>query len=161
MDSRTPDFPVLHYLSEFAQTYIHWTGDAIQPSHLLLSPLPLLPSIFPSIRVFANELLFASGGQSRWYHSNSRRRRGTKEPLMRVNEESYFTVYFFNKYCLTVYYGPGTIVDTECTSISRQNCLSFWSLQCRQQIRKHTVCQVVKSEVGENKGERKSGRWWV
>ena len=81
-----------------------------------------------------------------------------KSLLMRVNEESYFTMYFFNKYCLTVYYGPGTIVDTECTAISRQNCLSFWSLQCRQQIRKHTVCQVVKSEVEENKGVRKNGR---
>ena len=46
-----------------------------------------------------------------------------KSLLMRVNEENYFTMYFFNKYCLTVYYGPGTIVDTECTAISRQNCL--------------------------------------
>ena len=30
-------------------------GDAIQPSHLLCCPL-LLPSIFPSIRVFSNDL---------------------------------------------------------------------------------------------------------
>ena len=34
-------------------------------SHLILCrPLPLLPSIFPSIRVFSNESAFASGGQS-------------------------------------------------------------------------------------------------
>ena len=32
--------------------HVHWVGDAIQPSHLLLSPLP---SIFPGIRVFSNE----------------------------------------------------------------------------------------------------------
>ena len=32
-----------------------WVSDAIQPSHPLL-PLSLLPSIFPSIRVFSNEL---------------------------------------------------------------------------------------------------------
>ena len=48
-----PGFLVLHYLSEFAQTLVHWVSDAIQPSHLLL-PL-LLPSIFPSIRFFSNE----------------------------------------------------------------------------------------------------------
>ena len=35
-------------------THVHRVHDAIQPSHLLL-PLLLLPSIFPSIRVFSNE----------------------------------------------------------------------------------------------------------
>ena len=35
-----PGFPVLHYLPEFAQTYVHWVGDAIQPSRPLLSPSP-------------------------------------------------------------------------------------------------------------------------
>ena len=37
-----------------AQTQVHWISDAIQPSHPLLSHF-LLPSIFPSIRVFSNE----------------------------------------------------------------------------------------------------------
>ena len=54
MDCSTPGFPVLHYLPEFAQTNVHRVGDAIQSSHPL-SPLLLLPSIFPSIRVFSNE----------------------------------------------------------------------------------------------------------
>jgi len=40
MDSSRPGFPVLHYLQEFAQTQVHWTGDAIQPSHPLSSPSP-------------------------------------------------------------------------------------------------------------------------
>ena len=32
----TPGFPVLHYPPEFAQTQVHWVGDAIiQPSHPL------------------------------------------------------------------------------------------------------------------------------
>ena len=44
--------PIL--LLEFAQTHIHWVSDAIQPSHPLY-PLLLLPSIFPSIRIFSNE----------------------------------------------------------------------------------------------------------
>ena len=49
-----PGFPVHHQLPEFTQTHVHQVGDAIQPSHPLLSLL-LLPSIFPSIRVFSNE----------------------------------------------------------------------------------------------------------
>ena len=53
MDWSIPGFPVLHCLPEFAQTQIHWVGDAIQPSHPH-HPL-LLPSIFPSIRIFSDE----------------------------------------------------------------------------------------------------------
>jgi len=37
---RQPGFTVLHYLSEFAQTHVHWIGDAIQTSHPLLPPSP-------------------------------------------------------------------------------------------------------------------------
>ena len=33
-----PGFPVLHHFLELAQIHVHWIGDAIQPSHLLLSP---------------------------------------------------------------------------------------------------------------------------
>ena len=33
-------FPVHHQLPELAQTHVHWVGDAIQPSHPLLSPSP-------------------------------------------------------------------------------------------------------------------------
>ena len=49
MDCSMPGFPVYHQLPELAQTHVHRVGDAIQP-------LLLLPSIFPSIRVFSNEL---------------------------------------------------------------------------------------------------------
>ena len=28
MDRSMPSFPVLHRLAEFAQTYVHWVGDA-------------------------------------------------------------------------------------------------------------------------------------
>ena len=54
IDHSTPDLPVQHKLPKFTQTHVHQVGDAIQPSHPLLSLL-LLPSIFPSIRVFSNE----------------------------------------------------------------------------------------------------------
>ena len=54
MDCSTPGLPVHCQLPEFTQIHVHWVSDAIQPSHPLSSPL-LLPSIFPSIRVFSNE----------------------------------------------------------------------------------------------------------
>ena len=42
-DRNTPGFPVLYCLLEFAQTHVHWVGDAIQRSHPLSSPsLPVL-----------------------------------------------------------------------------------------------------------------------
>ena len=40
MDCSTPGLPVHHQLLEFTQTHVHWVGDAIQPSHPLLSPSP-------------------------------------------------------------------------------------------------------------------------
>ena len=43
MKCSMPDFPVRHYLLEFAQTYVHRVGDAIQSSH------PLLPSSSPAL----------------------------------------------------------------------------------------------------------------
>ena len=50
----TPGFSVHQQLPELAQTHVHQVGDAIQPTHPLLSLL-FLPSIFPSIKVFPNE----------------------------------------------------------------------------------------------------------
>ena len=59
MNCSMPSFPVLHYLPEFAQVHVHCTGDAIQPSHPLLSPPAFLVS-----GSFPVSCLFASGGQS-------------------------------------------------------------------------------------------------
>ena len=53
-DCSMPGLPILHCLPKFAQTHVHWVNDAIH--HLVLCCLLfLLPSIFPSIRVFSNE----------------------------------------------------------------------------------------------------------
>ena len=38
IDCSMPGFPVLHHLSEFAQTHVLWVGNAIHPSCSLLSP---------------------------------------------------------------------------------------------------------------------------
>ena len=60
---RTPGLPVHHQLPEFTQTHIHQVSDAIQPSHLLLSPSPPAPN--PSQhQSFPMSQFFASGGQS-------------------------------------------------------------------------------------------------
>ena len=40
----TPGLPVHHQLSEFTQTHVRRVGDAIQPSHPLLSPSPPAPN---------------------------------------------------------------------------------------------------------------------
>ena len=60
MDCSTPGFPVLHCLPEFAQIHVPRGGHA--NDHLILCCPLLLPSIFPSIRVFSNE----SGLHIRW-----------------------------------------------------------------------------------------------
>ena len=54
IDCSKPGCPILHHFTEFAQTPVHWVGDAIQSSHPLSPPSPS-GSIFPSIMVFSNE----------------------------------------------------------------------------------------------------------
>ena len=55
MDCSTLGFPVLHYFPEFAQIHVHWV--VVLFNHLIFChPLLLLPSFFPNIRVFSNEL---------------------------------------------------------------------------------------------------------
>ena len=58
MDCSTPGFSVHHHLPELAQTHIHWVGDAIQPSHPLLSPPP------PAFNLSHHQGLFQWAGSS-------------------------------------------------------------------------------------------------
>ena len=68
MDCSMPGLPVHRQLPEFTQTHIHWVGDAI--NHFILShPLLLLPSIFPSIRVFSNESVLHISWPKYWSFS--------------------------------------------------------------------------------------------
>ena len=52
MDCSTPGLPVPHSLPGFAQTHVHWVGDAIQPSH------PLLPSSLFAFNLSQHQGLF-------------------------------------------------------------------------------------------------------
>ena len=44
MNCSMPGLPVHHHLPEFTETHVHRVGDAIQPSHPLLSPSPPAPN---------------------------------------------------------------------------------------------------------------------
>ena len=56
IDCSMPSSSVLHYLPEFAQ--IHSIEPVMLPNYLTLCCPLLLPSTFPSIRVFSNESAF-------------------------------------------------------------------------------------------------------
>ena len=58
MDCSTPGLPILHHLTEFSQTHMHWVGDTIQPSHPLSSPFP------PAFNHFQHQGLFQWVGSS-------------------------------------------------------------------------------------------------
>ena len=60
--------PVIHQLPDLAQTHVHGVGDAF--NHLIKCwPILLLPSIFPSIRVFSNESAFRVRWPNCWSFS--------------------------------------------------------------------------------------------
>ena len=52
MNLSTPGLPVHHQLPEFTQTHVHRVGDAIQPSHHLLSPF------LPAFNLYQHQGLF-------------------------------------------------------------------------------------------------------
>ena len=70
MDCSKPGFPVHHQLPEFAQTL---SIESVMPSHhlILCHPLLLLPSIFPSIRVFSSESVLPIRWPKYWSFSFS------------------------------------------------------------------------------------------
>ena len=58
MDCSMPVFSVHHQLLEFAEAHVHWVGDAIQPSHPLLSPYP------PAFNLSQHQGLFQGVGSA-------------------------------------------------------------------------------------------------
>ena len=70
VDCGTPGHPDLHSPPEFAQIHVRRVGDSIQPSHPLSSP-SLLPSVFPSIRVFSSESVLHNRRPKDWSFSFS------------------------------------------------------------------------------------------
>ena len=60
VDCSTPGFFVHHQLLKLAQTHVHWVGDAIKPSHPLLSPSP------PALSLSQHQGLFKWVLHIRW-----------------------------------------------------------------------------------------------
>ena len=56
MDCSMSGFPVLHHLPKFAGRLISIESMMLSNHLILYCPLLLLPSVFPSIKVFSNEL---------------------------------------------------------------------------------------------------------
>ena len=71
MNCSKPGFPVHYQFPETAQTHVHRVGDAIQPSYPLNCPLLLLPSVFPSIRVFSSGSALCNRCPKNWSFSFS------------------------------------------------------------------------------------------
>ena len=65
-----PGFPVLHYLQSLLK--LMSIESVVQSSHLIFfHPLPLLPSVFPSIRVLSNESVLSIRWLKYWSFSFS------------------------------------------------------------------------------------------
>ena len=64
LNSSMPGLSIHHQLPEFTQTHVHRVGDAIQPSHSLLSPSPPAPNPSQHQRDFPMSQLFTWVGQS-------------------------------------------------------------------------------------------------
>ena len=69
-DCSLAGFHVHHQLLKLSQTHVHLVSDAIKPS-LLYHLLLLLPSIFPSIRVFSNKSVLCIRWPKYWSFSFS------------------------------------------------------------------------------------------
>ena len=78
MDCSTPGFPVLQYLPEFAQTQVHWVGDAIQPSY------PLSPSSPPALNLSHHQDLF------QWVCSSHHLAKRSSASVLPVNSQGWF-----------------------------------------------------------------------
>ena len=71
VDCSMPGFPVLYYHPKFVQTHVHWVGDVMPSNQFLLWQPLLLPSNFPSIRVFSCEWALWIKWPKYWHFSFS------------------------------------------------------------------------------------------
>ena len=82
MDCSTPGLPVHHQLPELTQTHVHQVGDAIQPSHLLLSPSP------PAFNLSQHQGLFQWVGSL--YQSGQSIGISASAPVLPMNFQDWF-----------------------------------------------------------------------
>ena len=70
MDCSMLGLPVHHQLLEFTQTHVHWVSDAIQPSHPLSSPSPVLN--LSQHQGLYKWVILRLGGFKHWYTSQEK-----------------------------------------------------------------------------------------
>ena len=120
MDCSTPGFPGHHQLLELVQTYVHRVSDAIQ--HLILCcPLLLMPSLFPSIRVFSNESTLHIRWPKYWSFSFS------ISPSNEYSGQISFTIDWFD--LLAVQGTPKTLLQHHSSKASILQCSPFFMVQ--------------------------------
>ena len=78
----------------FNQTHLHWVGDAIQPSHPLLSPSP---PTFPASGSFPMSQFFILGGQSIGVSAST--------SVLPVNIQDWFPLLWTIRWC-PIWQGP-------------------------------------------------------
>ena len=83
LDCSTPGSSVLHYLLKFPQVYVHWAGDAIQPSHPLPSSSPFAFNLSQNQRLF------------QWVSSSNQVAKVLELQLQHQPFQWIFRVYFF------------------------------------------------------------------
>ena len=143
MNHSTPGLPVHHQLLEFTETHVRRVSDAIQPSHPL-SPISLLLSVFPKIRVFSNESPLRMRWPKDWSFSSNISPsnehsglisfrmdwldllavQGTLKSLLQHHSSkisAFFTVQLSHPYMTT----GKTIALTRWTSVGKMVCLLF------------------------------------
>ena len=98
MECSTPGFLVLHYLLEFAETHVHWVGDAIQPSYPLSSHSP------PAFNLSQHEGLF------HWVSSSHQVAKVLGIMCTNVNSYIYFLSKTKNLFCCFHQRTPHSIV---------------------------------------------------
>ena len=111
---------VLHHLPKLAQTPAHWVDEAIQPSHPL-SSLLLLPSVFPSIRVFSNAWALRIRWPKYWSFSFS---------IISSNEESRLISFRIDWFYLLAVQGTlKSLLQHHSSKASILQCSAFFMVQ--------------------------------
>ena len=143
MDCSTPGLPVLQYLPEFFQPHVHWVNDNNDNPTISSSgpPLLLLPSVFPSIRVFSKESALCSKWAKYWIFSSS------ISPSNEYLGLIFFRINWFDPCCPKKHSGASLVVqwlrihlpiqgtwvwsmvqeDTTCCGATEPVCHNYWA----------------------------------
>ena len=112
--------PVHHQLLELAQTHVHWVGDAIQPSHPLLSPSA------PSLNLSQHQDLF------RWVGCSHQVAKVLEFQLQHQSFKWIFRTNFFRRDWLDLLAFQGTLkslLQHHSSKASILQCLAFFMVQ--------------------------------